>query len=144
MAVPLTANAHHNEVVDKLGRGRTKLESISSSGKQGNGDSGSGCYSGSEFDASDDGRFVVFTSAAANLDPSDVNGRLIPDVFVHDNKTGRTELVSKMPNGAGAFPTGTPPTGFQSLCYAPVAQWSGWPVISGNGRYVAFASTLPL
>ena len=43
-----------------------------------------------------DGRFVAFSSAAANLVPSDTNGHL--DVFLRDLHTGMTTIVSR---GAG-------------------------------------------
>jgi len=67
-----------------------------------------------------DGRFVVFRSAAGNLVQGDTNRAL--DVFVHDRRTGKTERIS-VTSGSGQ---GNGP--------------STAPYISGNGRYVAFAS----
>src|SRR5262245_24552072 len=60
----------------------------------------------------DAGRYVVFHSLASNLVAGDVNG--VGDLFIHDRSTGTTDLV----------PAG-PPVGQE-------------PLISGDGRYVAF------
>src|SRR5207247_5898038 len=68
-----------------------------------------------------DGRFVVFVSETANLAPNDTNG--LADVFVRDLTTGSNILVSVNAAGSG---TGN--------------GMSREPVISGNGRYVVFAS----
>ncbi|GGN20251.1 Tol biopolymer transport system component [Actinoplanes campanulatus] len=73
-----------------------------------------------ELDISNDGRYVAFTSSSSNLVPDDANGTY--DVFVRDLRTGTTNLVSR---GIG----GQPADG-----YAADTK------ISGNGRYVAFAS----
>lgn len=69
---------------------------------------------------SSDGRFVVFSSSASNLVPGGTNGE--KHIFVHDRLTGTTELVSKASDSTQA----------NSDCYEPV--------ISGDGRYVAFYS----
>jgi cold shock CspA family protein len=69
---------------------------------------------------SGDGRFVAFDSVARNLVANDTNGW--SDVFVHDRVTGATVLVSK--NSAGVQGN--------SGSYDPV--------ISGDGRFVAFES----
>ncbi|MFB4308557.1 TolB family protein [Actinomadura sp. GTD37] len=69
---------------------------------------------------SGNGRYVVFTSAATDLVPGDTNG--VPDVFLHDRRTRKTERVSV--SGAGAEGNGK----------------SYEPSISANGRYVAFTS----
>jgi len=55
--------------------------SVSSSGAQGNGESGWPSLSA-------DGRYVAFTSEASNLVAGDTNGAA--DVFVHDRQTGAT------------------------------------------------------
>lgn len=65
-----------------------------------------------------DGRFVAFTSRATNLVPNDTNGT--QDVFLKDRQTGAVTLVSKSTAGVQANST--------SVC----------PVISADGRYVAF------
>ena len=69
---------------------------------------------------SSDGRFVVFVSPATNLVPGDANAK--DDVFVRDVLAGTTELVSVDSNNAQAN------------------EDSGFPMVSMDGRYVAFAS----
>lgn len=67
-----------------------------------------------------DGRFVVFSSYAANLVPDDTNGQ--EDVFLHDSQTGETTRVSLSTDGVqGDY-------------------GSNWPSVSDDGRYVAFTS----
>jgi Tol biopolymer transport system component len=68
-----------------------------------------------------DGRFVVFESTASNLVSDDTNG--VTDVFLHDRSTGETQRVSVATNLTQA-----------------TAGDSRLPVISGNGRVVAFQS----
>jgi uncharacterized repeat protein (TIGR01451 family) len=99
--------------VQDLVTGKTELISVSSSGEQGNDDSGTP-------DISFDGRFVAFVSEAKNLVPEDRNGA--GDIFVHDRTTGITERVSLTSDGQES----------NGL--------SGQPVISGDGRVVAFFS----
>lgn len=60
--------------------------SVASDGTQANGLSYEPVISG-------DGRWVVFTSLASNLVPTDANP--LPDVFLHDRQTGTTTLVSR-------------------------------------------------
>jgi hypothetical protein len=67
-----------------------------------------------------DGRYVVFESTSTNLVAGDTNG--MPDIFVHDRKTGVTERVDVDSSG-----------GESDLR-------SGNPSISADGRYVAFDS----
>ncbi|MFA5891858.1 MAG: hypothetical protein WDA27_13060 [Actinomycetota bacterium] len=67
-----------------------------------------------------DGRFVAFTSAAANLVSGDLNDE--PDIFVRDLTAGRTTRVSVASSGSEA----------NGPSYAPA--------ISGNGRFIAFVS----
>lgn len=69
---------------------------------------------------SDDGRFVAFSSAADNLVRGDDNRR--PDVFVRDRLRDRTVRVSVGSSGRQADGGSFSPT------------------ISGNGRFVVFAS----
>ncbi|GIJ22413.1 hypothetical protein Vlu01_30370 [Micromonospora lutea] len=73
---------------------------------------------------SPDGRYVSFTSDATNLVPGDTNG--VSDGFVHDRRTGRTTRVTLANGNAQA----------DARSYAPV--------ISADGRYVAFVSDAPL
>ncbi|MFZ5849015.1 MAG: TolB family protein [Actinomycetota bacterium] len=69
---------------------------------------------------SDDGRFVAFSSSAESLVAGDDNG--VADVFVHDRRTNRTRRISVGPSGRQA--------GGSSFA----------PAISGDGRFVVFAS----
>jgi Tol biopolymer transport system component len=71
-------------------------------------------------DISDDGKEVAFESFAPNAVPGDTNGAY--DVFVRDADDGSTTRVSLAADGA-----------------EPDAP-SGRPVISGDGRHVAFES----
>jgi Tol biopolymer transport system component len=87
--------------------------SVGPGGSQGNGVSGQAMIS-------DDGRFVAFESVATNLVAGDTNG--VSDAFVRDRVTGATDLVSV---GLGG---------------APGNHLSELPTISGDGRFVAFAS----
>jgi subtilisin family serine protease/Tol biopolymer transport system component len=72
---------------------------------------------------SPDGRYVAFASSASNLIPDDTNNW--GDVFVHDRETGITERVSVASDGT---------EGNSGASSSP-------PAISGDGRYVAFASS---
>ncbi|MEA2506344.1 MAG: hypothetical protein QOH48_962 [Actinomycetota bacterium] len=87
--------------------------SASETGEQADGDSGGGSISGT-------GRWVAFASAASNLVPNDTNG--CSDIFVRDLTTNTIELVSTNSSGnEGNLPSSTP-------------------VISADGRWVAFSS----
>lgn len=69
---------------------------------------------------SDDGNFVVFTSYASDLVAGDTNN--LPDVFLYDRKTRKTErvnLTDKREQAAGR---------------------SGEAALSGDGKWVAFSS----
>jgi Tol biopolymer transport system component len=70
---------------------------------------------------SGDGRYVVFQSLDADLVTGDTNGFI--DIFVRDRQNGTTERVSVSSTGVQAN------------------QDCGYPSISADGRYVAFAST---
>src|SRR6266571_2943311 len=94
--------------------GRTERVSVSSKGKQGNSGSAGPMLSG-------DGRFVTFSSGAANLVAGDTNGR--SDIFVHDRMTGETTRVSVAADGAQGDNNSI-----------------GTAAISADGRFVAFAS----
>jgi Tol biopolymer transport system component len=93
--------------------GTTTRVSVASDGTQGNDFSGDSAISAT-------GRFVAFDSPATNLVSDDTNG--VPDVFVHDRKTGQTTRVSVASDGT------------QGDCN------SDFPSLSANGRYVAFDS----
>mgnify|MGYP001333993671 FL=1 len=72
------------------------------------------------WDISHNGRFITFASSATNLVQNDTNNK--SDVFVYDQTTDQIRRVS-------VSSTGTQSDGDSSL-----------PVISGDGRYVAFMS----
>jgi Tol biopolymer transport system component len=93
--------------------GETTLVSVASDGTQGNSTS----YLPS---ISADGRFVAFSSTATTLVPG-VTDRTVR-VYVHDRETAETTRVSVNSERVGAEAD------------------SVFPVISGNGRYVAFQS----
>jgi Tol biopolymer transport system component len=119
-----TAGAGHLEFsLDPLGR--TELVSVSSDG------TGSADGHALSASVSANGRFVAFASSGYNLVEEDTNKGWIggfSDVFVRDLKTGRTERVSVSSQGEQ--------TNTQ-------AGDSGFPSISGSGRYVAFVSAAP-
>ncbi len=93
--------------------GQTTRASVAIGGAQGNGRSGFAKISA-------DGRFVAFSSSATNLVAGDTNR--VNDVFVHDRQTGQTTRVSVATDGTQGNGQ------------------SGYPVISADGRFVAFAS----
>jgi Tol biopolymer transport system component len=80
------------------------------------GGEGSSMYGG----VSTNGRYVVFESDADDLVPGDTNG--VSDIFLRDLVTGTTQLVSVATNGAPANGASTEP------------------VMTPDGRYVAFVS----
>jgi Tol biopolymer transport system component len=99
-----------------LESGTTVLVSAAPDGSPGNGASSSAVMT-------PDGRYVAFVSSATNLVAGDTNG--IADVFVRDLTAGTTQLAS-----VGA----TLPSGRTSVVMAA-------PVLTPDGRYVAFYST---
>ena len=108
-----TAEGNLPVVFRALSSGITTRVSVSSTGTEGN----AGSYNSS---ISADGRYVAFLSNASNLVNGDTNGW--NDIFVYDWQTGQTTRVSVASDG-------TPGNGD-----------SFDPVISANGRYVAFLS----
>jgi archaellum component FlaF (FlaF/FlaG flagellin family) len=111
--VPGDTNNERDIFVRDLLTNTTTLVSVSSNGDLANNTS----YRAS---ISADGRFVAFNSAATNLVPGDTNGRR--DIFVRDLSTNTTTRVS------------VSSTGNQGN------QESGYPSISGDGRFVMFSS----
>ncbi|MFO0984811.1 MAG: hypothetical protein U1E76_24305 [Planctomycetota bacterium] len=93
--------------------GETILVSLSSQGKQGDGDSYQPWLSA-------DGSVVAFSSTAPDLSADDGNGT--PDVFVRELATGTTRLASLAPNG-GRF-----------------ANASTLPCLSADGSLVVFVN----
>jgi hypothetical protein len=104
---------------------QTERVSVSSSGEQGNNDSGFGSFffPNSKLELSADGRYVAFHSRASNLAPESTNG--VQQVFVRDRIAGQTTIVSL---------TSTEQPG-NSSSYAPT--------LSADGHYVAFSSEAP-
>lgn len=127
-----------NGVSDIYVRDRTtntvRRVSVSSSGAQGiGGESTHPSISGN-------GRYVAFQSRATNLVPGDTNGLL--DVFLHDrdadgdgvfDESGAAGSVSTVRVSMSSPGRTTPPA-------QAIGGDSGDPAISGNGRYVSFAS----
>lgn len=93
---------------------QTTRVSVASNGSLGNQNS-------TQPSISADGRYVAFNSFASNLLPNDTNSTA--DIFVHDQVSGQTTLVSVASNG-------TQGNGV-----------SARPSISADGRYIAFDST---
>jgi Tol biopolymer transport system component len=106
-------NARDDMFVRDLGASATTAASLNNGGAYGVDNSGPGVIS-------NDGRFVVFSSTSNNLSPGDTNG--LADVFVRDLLLGTTTIVSL--DAAGGPANGA----------------SGTPVISADGRYIAFES----
>ena len=106
-------NGKTDVYVHDLGTGATTRVSVASGGAQAHGSSFSPSLSG-------DGRFVAYWSSAADLVAGDTNR--VPDVFVTDRESGRTERVSVSSGGAQANGESSDPS------------------ISPDGRYVAFWS----
>jgi Tol biopolymer transport system component len=99
--------------------GRTTRVSVTSAGKQGVGKRYS---NGSNAPAiSSDGRRVAFHSDMTNLVRGDTNN--VPDIFVHDLATGKTQRVNVSSTGRQAN-----------------AESGGGESFSVDGRYVAFSS----
>jgi len=109
-------NARIDTFVKNLTTGATTRVSVTNAGAQSN----TLALIGDKPSISDDGRYVAFQSYATNLVAGDTNGA--PDIFVRDTVGRTTKRVSV--TNAGAQANG----------------WSYSPAISGNGRYVAFAS----
>ena len=120
VASDLVANDTNNAsdvFVRDLLNGTTMLASASLYGGTGNGVSRNSVMT-------PDGRYVAFVSAATNLVAGDTNQ--ITDVFVRDLQSSTTTLVS----------VGATSTNFTALTSS-----SESPVITPDGRYVAFSST---
>ncbi|MFN0009325.1 MAG: IPT/TIG domain-containing protein [Planctomycetota bacterium] len=111
--VPGDTNGCHDVFVRDCIAGMTARVSVDSTGVQGNGLSGYPTISA-------DGRYVVFESDATNLISTDSNNTR--DIFVRDRQSATTTRVSV--TSAGTQATNS----------------SSWCSISGDGRYVSFAS----
>ncbi|MBC7835585.1 MAG: PD40 domain-containing protein [Phycisphaerales bacterium] len=103
--------------VRDLAVGVTTRVSTASDGGQ----SGAG---GGEPAASADGRYIAFVSTGSDLVPG-FGGSGVAQVFLKDRQTGLTSIISVRPPSAGGAQA-------NSQCAAPA--------VSGDGRFVAFAS----
>lgn len=119
--VPNDTNGHADIFVRDRGLGTTTLASIATDGTQGNADA-------SWFAISADGRHVVFSCWCTNLVPG-VTGSL--EIYERDLDAGTTTLVSQSTSGQPAE------GGFVGNTF----RFSSDPIVSADGRYVAFAST---
>ena len=111
--VPEDSNGHADVYVRDMLAGSTLLVSANTNGAAASGDS-------NNEQISEDGRLVVFSSAAPNLVPADNNSA--QDVFVRDLLAGTTTRISVATNGAEANGT------------------SYLPLISSDGRTIAYVS----
>jgi hypothetical protein len=80
------------------------------------------------------GRYVVFESDASDLVTGDINGGT--DLFMRDLQSGTTTLVSVSMTGGPAY--GSSPA--YTLLHGGAANASTYPVMTPDGRYVAFLS----
>jgi Tol biopolymer transport system component len=112
--VPGDTNGQPDVFVRNLASGETTVVSVNDSGELGNNRSLFPSISG-------DGSRIAFSSYATNLVPGDSNGA-VPDVFLRNLSTGKTQLISQ--NSAGRQGLGR----------------SGDASISANGQAVAFSS----
>jgi uncharacterized repeat protein (TIGR01451 family) len=115
---PSSLTAGYDTFVRDRLTGTTERVSVSSAGRQGDGDSGVLNGMGGP-SISADGRYVAFDSESTNLVKGDTNNTA--DVFVHDRATKVTTRVS-VASGGGQAGGGVNPD------------------ISADGRYVAFYS----
>ena len=110
-------NAFADIFVRDRARDTNDRVSVTSGGRQ---QTGGGAASP---EISDNGRYVVYWSAATNLVPGDTNEEM--DVFRYDRRTGRTERISVATDGT----QGNARSGFP-----------GGPDLSRDGRDVVFES----
>ncbi len=102
-----------DDTFDEDGNIETERVSVSSDGKQANGNS--------QYPAiSQDGQYIAFHSNASNLVSSDANGSI--DIFDYDRNTGETIRISVDSDGKQANGN------------------SQYPAISQDGQYIAFES----
>ncbi len=86
-------NRYRDVFVHDLRKRTTEIVSVSSSGEQGDEQSG-GTNARGYSSVSDDGRWVTFVSNATNLAPGD--GNFVSDVYLRDRKLDRTVLISNV------------------------------------------------
>ena len=88
-------NATGDIFLRDLDKQKTKRVSVSSSGAQANG----GSFLIDPLVVSDDGRYIAFISLATNLVPGGSTGE---QVFLRDQKKGKTRLLDTSSNGTRA------------------------------------------
>jgi hypothetical protein len=121
--VPGDTNGEYDVFVRDNKTGVSERVSVDSSGNQAIGPSGAARRES----ISSNGRFVAFFSFASNLVAGDINGA--PDIFLHDRVTKVTSLVN-----LGIELSNSP---FDlAVLSNPLS-----PVVSDDGRYVAFGTT---
>ena len=116
---PIGGNRANDVFVRDLSLATTELISVRDAALPSYVGNGASLCSGHVFSA--DGRYVAFGSEAGNLVANDTNG--FQDVFVRDLVVGTNLLVSVSTNGL-----------------SPGDGLSRDPVVSADGRYVAFSS----
>jgi hypothetical protein len=117
-------DADRNGRFDEAGGTRTTRVSVASDGSLTNDYSGNPAMSA-------DGRYVAFFSAATNLVPGDTNG--VFDIFLHDRDTDANDIFDE-PGAIATERVSVSSTGGEAN------QRSMNPVVSADGRYVAFYS----
>ncbi|MGH8974461.1 MAG: TolB family protein, partial [Acidimicrobiia bacterium] len=111
--VPGDANGVFDVFTYEVASGRTTRINVAADGSEATAPS-------QDVAISADGNVVAFVSASANLVPGDTNGQ--KDVFVRDRQAGTISRISQATGGAQAQAA------------------SGQPVLSSDGRWVAFSS----
>jgi Tol biopolymer transport system component len=120
--VPSDTNGVEDVFVRDMTRGTTTRVSVTATGAQGDGSSGS------RLSLSPSGRYIAFGSSATNLVAGDTNEQ--DDVFFRDLQKPGVELITVRPDGSPV-----PLLGGNS----DLQQSAGWS-ISADGRYVLFGS----
>ncbi len=127
-------NGWRDVFVRDLVAGTTQIMSVDTNGVQGNADSGGWILGigGKGVSISPDGRFVTFVSFADNLVAGD-GTTLVTDIFVRDRDVSGNGIFDQ-PGDVSTTRVSIDSQGNEAdnLCYSPV--------ISADGRYVAFAS----
>lgn len=122
----------------------TQRISVTSAGAQANGPSAGGEWSRQTLVMTSDARYVAFSSDASNLVAGDANGEPVNptvtappgrDVFVRDRVKGTVERVSIASDGTEGNVNVVEQLARPNRC-----DGADLPAISGDGRYVAFAS----